>query len=153
MNPIDANTISNFTPLSREEFRSVMTDDLNESFLKKMPSTSEDIEENKIFDIIHVVEDVYLARGKIGAFTLEKRSCNNACAMSRYSCYTNDEHAEFREIPCEVNIGENPGYTAIRAQLLPTNGKKHKKEYIPDTPENFDFSPENWNSVKTMIGM
>jgi hypothetical protein len=34
---------------------------------------------------------------------------------------------------------------------LPTKGKK--KEYVPDTPENFDFSPENWNSGRALIGM
>jgi hypothetical protein len=71
------------------------------------------------------------------------------------SCHINSRYSvQFREIPCLANFtDEHEGYVAIRVQTVspPTNGKK--KDYVPDTPENFDFSPENWNSVKTMIGM
>lgn len=73
--------------------------------------------------------------------------------MQNYLCaahITSRYSVQIHEIPCLANFIDEPeGYTAIRAQI-PTNGKKNN---IPDSPENFDFSHESWNSVKTMIGL
>lgn len=41
-------------------------------------------------------------------------------------------------------------FAIIPASRAASSGKKG---YVPDTPDSFDFSPENWNSVKAFIGM
>lgn len=53
--------------------------------------------------------------------------------------------------PC-FGPGITHGYFVLR-RIEPTTNKRGKKEYIPDRLENFDFSEENWKSLKTMIGM
>lgn len=48
--------------------------------------------------------------------------------------------------------GITQGYFVLRP-IEPTTNKRGKKEYTADRPEDFDFSEENWKSLKTMIGM
>ena len=49
--------------------------------------------------------------------------------------------------------GITRGYFVLRRIETTTPHKSEKKEYIPDRPEDFDFSEENWKSLKAMIGM
>lgn len=53
--------------------------------------------------------------------------------------------------PCYAP-GIKRGYFVLRP-IEPTTNKRGKKEYTADRPEDFDFSEENWKSLKTMIGM
>ena len=53
--------------------------------------------------------------------------------------------------PCSTP-GITQGYFVLRP-IEPTTNKRGKKEYTADRPEDFDFSEENWKSLKTMIGM
>lgn len=53
--------------------------------------------------------------------------------------------------PCYAP-GIKHGYFVLR-RIEPAPNKRGKKEYVPDRPEDFDFSEENWKSLKAMVGM
>ncbi len=154
MQQIDPKTLTNVVVMENSEFEILMADieTLNDDMLTNMPTLDEQAAATKPFDLVHVVDDVYLARGTVADRVLLERSCSQ-CPMNSFKC-ASSRHT----MPClrKANVGFE-GYTAIRAQVqtvaMPTNGKKGKKEYVPDTAASFDFSETNWKSVRSMIGM
>jgi hypothetical protein len=156
MQQIDPKTLTNVVVMENREFDILMAniETLNDDMLTIMPTYDEQTAAKLAYDLIHVIDDVYLARGEVGGLILTARSCT-ACAMNSHRCEMLDGA---RKIPCIPNATVGfEGYTAIRAQdqtvAMPTNGKKGKKEYVPDTAASFDFSEQNWKSVRSMIGM
>lgn len=156
MQQIDPKTLANVVVMENGQFDILMADieTLNNDMLTIMPTYDEQTAAKLAYDLIHVIDDVYLARGEVGGLILTARSCT-ACAMNSHRCGMLDSD---RTIPCIPNATVGlEGYTAIRAQVqtvaMPTNGKKAKAEYVPDTAASFDFSEQNWKSVRSMIGM
>ncbi len=137
-----------------------MTEEDADKILRSFPERNTDKFQNLLetdaTNMLHVGDDLYLIRRAPG---LEKRDCMN-CAMFHHGlCYNNfrDGDGE-RGIPCEQKdwtLGADSGYHLARLKTvaMPMNGKKGKKEYVPDIPANFDFSEANWKSVRSMIGM
>ena len=157
MTKIDPKTLINIQEMSNQEFAILMSniETLNADFLSTMPQSREErirVRESSESDLFHVVDDVFLVRAAVleeQGFVAEDRRCVE-CVMNPFQC---------TGIPCAAfSRADREGYTAIRAQVqpvaMPTNGKKKvKREYIPDTAANFDFSDQNWKSVRSMIGM
>ena len=157
MQQIDPKTIANVVVMENGQFDILMADieTLNNDMLTIMPTYVEQTAAKLAYDLIHVIDDVYLARGQVDGIILNPRSCT-ACAMNSHRCCGMLDSD--RTIPCIPNATVGlEGYTAIRAQVqtvaMPTNGKKAKAEYVPDTAASFDFSETNWKSVRSMIGM
>ncbi len=143
-----------------DEFFANMTDEDANIFLRSFPERNTDKFKNLLqtaaSNMLHVRDDLYLIRHAPG---LEIRRCVQCAMHNRGECYRNfmDGDGE-REIPCGSEAGESPddgGYHLARLKTvaMPKNGKNGKKEYVPDTPANFDFSETNWKSVRSMIGM
>ncbi len=143
-----------------DAFFANMTDEDANIFLRSFPERNTDKFRNLLqtaaSNMLHVRDDLYLIRHAPG---LEIRRCVQCAMHNRGECYRHflDGDGE-REIPCgsePAQSSDSGGYHLARLKTvaMPTNGKKGKKEYIPDTPANFDFSDQNWKSVRTMIGM
>ena len=143
-----------------DEFFANMTDEQENVFLRSFPERNTDNYKNLLdtdaSNTIHVQDDLYLIRHAPG---LQIRSCRGCAMHNRGECYRHflDGDGE-REIPCgsePAQSSDSGGYHLARLKTvaMPTNGKKGKKEYVPDSPANFDFSETNWKSVRSMIGM
>lgn len=156
-------TIDQFEILNNsvaDAFFENLTDEQANMFLRSFPERNTDkftnLLETDASNMLHVRDDLYLIRRVPG---LQIRSCRGCAMYNNGACYRNfmDGDGE-REIPCGSEAGETPhdgGYHLARLKTIamPTNGKKAKAEYIPDTAASFDFSEENWKSVRSMIGM
>jgi hypothetical protein len=154
MQQIDPKTLTNVVVMETSEFEIFVADreTLIDDLLSIAPTHEEQVSATVPFDLVHICDDVYLARGQLADKVMAERSCPQ-CSMNPFKCASAS-----RSMPClpKAKIGSE-GYTAIRAQVqtvaMPTNGKKGKKEYVPDTAASFDFSDQNWKSVRSMIGM
>ena len=88
-------------------------------------------------------------------FRLERRFFKNpeelgecrACSLERSSNLCN-------AAPCS-GFERNGVQMGVFFAVIPiyATATSCKKGYVSDTPDSFDFSPENWNSVKTFIGL
>ncbi len=110
------------------------------------------IQNSERSNILNVAGDVYLIRGG----NLPALHCTE-CAMTSKQCSWSGVTGH-HEMPCtgsqyirDLKFGYH--LARLKTVTMPTNGKKGKKEYVPDTSANFDFSDQNWKSVRSMIGM
>lgn len=151
-------TIDQFEIMSNEEAQQFIdgpkfdNDALLQSFPQRLTSEFYALQNTERSNILRVTDEVYMIRGN----GVPKRTCKECVMINGVSCFLSTPIGQF-EMPCtgsqvdDLKFGYHLG--RLKTIAMPTNGKQGKKEYTPDNAASFDFSEENWKSVRTMIGM